>query len=180
MSSAAAETFPNYITPEVKALIGAEASPQVAHHKVEPSEVRRFHQALIHDAPHFWDPEAARRYGGPVAPIGFPVHAFRRTEEEPDPLEAMDRPDYDGVDRRLRPGLPEVVVPLKRLMNGGYEYELFRYARPGERILLRSRYADIYQRNGRTGPIVFVVIEDSYETDRGEKLLRSMNTIILR
>jgi hypothetical protein len=46
--------------------------------------------------------------------------------------------------------------------------------------MLRSRYADIYQRNGRTGPIVFVVIEDSYETETGEKLLRSLNTIILR
>lgn len=45
---------------------------------------------------------------------------------------------------------------------------------------MRSRYADIYQRNGRTGPIVFVVIEDTYETDRGEKLLRSTNTMILR
>jgi hypothetical protein len=65
-------------------------------------------------------------------------------------------------------------------MNGGYEYEFFRYVRPGERIMLRSRYADIYQRNGRTGPIVFVVIEDSYETETGEKLLRSLNTIILR
>jgi hypothetical protein len=27
---------------------------------------------------------------------------------------------------------------------------------------------------------VFVVIEDTYETDRGERLLRSTNTMILR
>jgi hypothetical protein len=174
------ETFPDYITAEVKAIIGAEAPLVTARHPVESSEVRRFHQALADNAPRFWDPEASKRYGGPVAPMGFPVHAFRRTEEEPDPLEMMDQPDYDGVDRALRPGLPPVLVPLKRLMNGGYEYELFRYARPGERVVLRSRYADIYQRNGRSGPIVFVVIEDSYETDTGEKLLRSTNTIILR
>ena len=174
------EAIPDYITPEVKALIGAEAPPQLACHPVEASEVRRFHQAVMDHAPRYWDPDAARRYGGVVAPIGFPVHAHRRAEDEPDPLENMDKPDYDGVDRALRPGLPEIVVPLKRLMNGGYEYELFRYARPGERILLRSRYADIYQRNGRTGPIVFVVIEDSYETETGERLLRSLNTMILR
>lgn len=171
---------PDYITPQVRALIGAEAPPLVAHHPVEPSEVRRFHQALMDDAPRFRDPAAATRYGGTVAPMGFPVHAVRRTEAEPDPLDAMDQPDFDGVDRRLRPGLPAVEVPLTRLMNGGYEYELFRYARPGERILVRSRYADIYQRNGRTGPIVFVVIEDSYETESGERLLRSVNTMILR
>lgn len=172
--------IPDYITPEVRAIIGAEAPPILAHHTVEASEIRRFHQALMDDAPRFWDAKAAERYGGPVAPIGFPVHVFRRTEAEPDPLERMDEPDYDGVDRALRPGLPAVNVPLKRLMNGGYDYELFRYPKPGERIVLRSRYADIYQRNGRTGPIVFVVIEDSYETDAGEPLLRSTNTMILR
>jgi hypothetical protein len=174
------EAVPDYITPAVKALIGAESPPVLACHPVEPSEVRRFHQAVMDHAPRYWDEQAAARYGGVVAPPGFPVHAHRRAEHEPDPLERMGRPGYDGVDRALRPGLPEVVVPLKRLMNGGYEYELFRYARPGERILLRSRYADIYQRNGRTGPIVFVLVEDSYETETGEKLLRSLATTILR
>jgi hypothetical protein len=174
------EAIPDYVTPEVAALIGAETPPVPACHPVEPSEVRRFHQAVMDHAPRYWDAAAAARYGGVVAPPGFPVHAHRRAEHEPDPLAKMDRPDYDGVDRALRPGLPEIVVPLKRLMNGGYEYEFFRYARPGERILLRSRYADIYQRNGRTGPIVFVVIEDSYETETGERLLRSLNTMILR
>lgn len=178
--SAAPENFPDYITPEVRALIGAEAPPLLAQHAVEASEIRRFHQALMDDAPRYWDAAAAGRYGGPVAPPGFPVHAIRRVEDAPDPLDAMDQPDFDGVDRRLRPGLPAVQVPLKRLMNGGYEYELFRYARPGERIVVRSRYADIYQRNGRTGPIVFVVVEDIFATDRGELLLRSTNTTILR
>lgn len=174
------ETFPDYITPEVKALIGAEAQPVYATHPVEPSEIRRFHQAVMDHAPRYWDEQAAARYGGVVAPPGFPVHAHRRAEGERDPLDDMDKPDYDGAARAMRPGLPEVITPLKRLMNGGYEYELFRYARPGERILLRSRYADIYQRNGKTGPIVFVVVEDSYETETGEKLLRSLNTMILR
>lgn len=178
--SAAIGSVPDYITPEVQALIGAEAPPLQVRHPVEASEVRRFHQALMDNAPRYWDSAAATRYGGLVAPIGFPVHAIRRAADAPDPLDAMDQPDFDGVDRRLRPGLPPVLVPLKRLMNGGYEYELFRYARPGERIVVRSRYADIYQRNGRTGPIVFVVIEDTYETDRGERLLRSTNTMILR
>lgn len=174
------EVIPDYITPEIRALIGAEAPPVFASHPVEASEVRRFHQAVMDHAPRYWDAPAATRYGGVVAPPGFPVHAHRRAEATPDPLDDMDKPDYDGVDRALRPGLPAVLMPLNRLMNGGYEYELFRYARPGERILLRSRYADIYQRNGRTGPIVFVVIEDSYETDTGERLLRSLNTMILR
>lgn|GEM_PF-5823446 len=43
-----------------------------------------------------------------------------------------------------------------------------------------STYRDIYQRDGRSGPMVFVVIEDTYRTVGGELLLRVANTNILR
>ena len=46
--------------------------------------------------------------------------------------------------------------------------------------MCRSRYKDIYQRDGRAGPMVFVVIEDDYATADGEPLLRVTNTMILR
>ena len=62
-------------------------------------------------------------------------------------------------------GLPPVKVPLPRLLNGGYEYELFRYARIGERIYRSSTYLDIYQRDGRSGPMVFVIAADTFTTD---------------
>ena len=40
----------NYITDEVKAVIGAESEPMEAYHPVEPSEVRRFHHATMDPA----------------------------------------------------------------------------------------------------------------------------------
>jgi len=56
-------------------------------------------------------------------------------------------------------------VPLPRLLNGGYEYEFYRYARVGERIYRSSTYLDIYQRDGRSGPMVFVIVADMFTTD---------------
>jgi hypothetical protein len=174
--------MPVYVTPEVRALIGHEAPPIAATHPVEASEVRRFHHATMDPAPRYWDAESpgARRCGGVVAPPGFPVHALRRAPADPDPLEAEDLGGLGGDGHALRPGLPPLPLPLQRLLNGGYEYELFRYARVGERIVCRSRYKDIYERDGRDGPMVFVVLEDVYTTTEGDALLTVANTMILR
>ncbi len=172
----------NYVTDKVKAAIGAESKPVEAFHPVEPSEVRRFHHATMDRAPRYWDRAWAKksRYGDLVAPPAFPVHAFRRPPDAPDPLDQMGDPDFDGRNRRLRPGLPELDIPLVRLLNGGYEYELYRYARHGERIFQKSRIKDIYQRDGKNGTMVFILIEDFYTNERGELLLKSTNTTILR
>ena len=129
----------------------------------------------------YWDEEWAKtsRYGGAVAPPAFPPLAFRRTPDEPDPLDRMGEAGFDGNTRNFR-GLPPVKVSLPRLMNGGYEYEFFRYARVGERIYRSSTYLDIYQRNGRTGPMVFVIVSDLYTTDGEVPLVNMTTTTILR
>ena len=171
----------NYITDAVKAVIGAETERVEATHPIEASEVRRFHHATMDPAPRYWDTDwaEASRYGGVVAPPAFPTHAFRRKPDSPDPLDAMDEPDFDGVSRSFN-GLPAVNVPLPRLVNGGYEYELFRYAQPGETVFRRSRYKDIVQRDGRTGPMVLIIIEETYTNAAGDLLLKATNTQILR
>jgi hydroxyacyl-ACP dehydratase HTD2-like protein with hotdog domain len=173
---------PNYVTEAVQALIGTQSPPVEAPHAVEASEVRRFHHATMDAAPRYWDAAScgAVRAGGVVAPPAFPVHAFRRAADEADPLSVEATSDFGGYSRTLRPGLPALDVPRERLLNGGYEYEFFRYVRLGERVVCRSRYKDIYQRTGTSGPMVFVVIEDEYATTGGELLLRSLNTMILR
>jgi hypothetical protein len=171
----------NYITDDVKAVIGAHNGPVLAYHPVEASEVRRFHQAIMDPARRYWDEAWAKssRYGGLVAPPAFPPLAFRRAPNEPDPLDRMGEPDFDGNPRNFR-GLPPVKVPLPRLLNGGYEYEFFRYARVGERIYRSSTYLDIYQRDGRSGPMVFVVVADMYSTDGNVPLVNMTTTTILR
>jgi hypothetical protein len=173
----------NYITDEVKAIIGAQTDWVEASHPVEESEVRRFFQATMDPHPRYWNQKwaAESRYGKPVAPPAFAVHAFRRPPDETvDPLDRMDDPDFDGVSRTLRPGLPPVPVALGGILNGGYEYEFYSYPRIGERIVSRSRYRDIYQREGKSGPMVFVLVEDEFATSDGRPLLKATNANIMR
>lgn len=171
-----------YVTDEIKALIGASVGPTATYHVVEESEVRRFSQATMDSAPRYFDREYATssRYGGLVAPAAYAVNAFRRTPQEPDPLDDMGKPDFDGSAARSFRGLPPINVPLPRLLNGGYTYEFFRYVKIGERIYRTSRYKDIYQREGKSGPMVFVLVEDSFTVDGGEPLLNVVTTSILR
>ncbi|HUZ65343.1 MAG TPA: MaoC family dehydratase N-terminal domain-containing protein [Acetobacteraceae bacterium] len=171
----------NYITTEVRAVIGAHNGPILACHPVEASEVRRFFQAVMDPAPRYHDEAWVQtsRYAGLVAPPAFPTHAHRRAPEQPDPLDYMSEPDFDGISRSFR-GLPRVCVPLPRVLNGGYEYEFFRYARIGECIWRSSAYLDIFQRDGRNGPMVFVIVADTYTADGGVRLIDTLTTSILR
>lgn len=175
----------NYITPTIRAMIGVPAEPVVACDPVEAGAVRRFAQAIMDDDPVYWDVEAARAAGfhGIVAPPLYPLHAIRRQGGTPDPLAAaVTNPDYDGAGQgaAARVGLPEVPIPLKRLLNGGNDIELYSQAVVGERIVAESRYHDIYQKQGSRGPLVFVIIETLYRTESGRPLLRSRQTLIWR
>jgi acyl dehydratase len=180
----AEETF-NYVTDDVRAFIGVESAPVTAHDPVELGAIRRHCQAIMDDDPLYWDEEYAAQtvFGGVVAPPLFPLHAFRRAPGTPDPLEAaLDDPDYDGAGQGLaaRLGLPAVPIKLKRMLNGGNDVEVRALARPGDRIVARSRYRDIYQKEGKSGPLVFVVVETSYGTELGEELLVSRQTQVWR
>jgi hypothetical protein len=172
----------NYITEEVKALIGLKSEPVEACHPVEASEVRRFHHAIMDPAWRYFDENRAAksRYKGIVAPPIFPILAFRRHADGDDPLALLEQnPEFDGLNRHLR-DLPPVPVELKRLLNGGYEYTFYRYAKIGDRIFRQSRYQDIFQKEGRSGAMVFVVIDDWYFLPGGERLVEARNTLILR
>ena len=172
-----------HISDEVRARIGQWSARVAAPHPVEPSEVRRFAQALMDDAPRYVGTATpgGRDYGGAVAPPAFAAHAFRRPPGAADPLDRLvDDPDFDGLNRQLRPGLAPLPIALPRLLNGGYEYEFFRYFANGQTIYVRSRYKDVYQKEGRGGAMVFMVIEDEYSDDAGALYLRSINTLILR
>jgi acyl dehydratase len=148
-----------YITPEIKALIGLEGEPQPSWEPVERSEVRRFAQAVMDDDPIFWNDAYAKdtRYGGVVAPPLFPLFAHRRP-----------------------PGSPVPLPMLPRLLNGGNEVEFYQLPKLGDRITARAKYLDIYEKTGRSGTMVFIVLETRYTNQRDEMLMISRLTLIRR
>jgi hypothetical protein len=175
----------NYITEEVKSLIGKESVQIESCDPVERGSIRRFTQAIMDDDPLYWDDEyaAASRFQKIIAPPLFPFHIMSlQPSGTPDLLDqAIENPDYDGAGDFLSSrGLPEIPIPFKRLLNAGIEVECFKYSELGEKIISTSKYLDIYQKQGKKGPLIFVVMETKIKNDRDELLLIYKQTVIYR
>jgi len=170
------------LTDEIRGFIGRQSESVTACDAVEPGAVRRYAQAIMADDDTDYAPAAQPpRYGGPVAPPIYPAFMFRRPLGTPDALtERAEDPDFDGLVSAASDGSPELPLPGRALLNGGSEIELLRYARHGEQVTQRSRYADIYERQSKNGPMLFVIIETEYRTGGGDVLLRVRKTIIRR
>jgi len=174
-----------FITDEMRALIGAPGPKLTAPYPLGPDELRRFVQAVMEGNPVHWDHAAAAesRYGEVVATPLLPMHTPTRTAPGgPDPLEHLrEDPDWDGIDRSAAfGGLPAIELPLKRILNGGTEAEFFQLARLGDVVTAQSRYTDITEREGRSGPMVLVKVETTYSNQDGDRLLVSTMTVIMR
>jgi hydroxyacyl-ACP dehydratase HTD2-like protein with hotdog domain len=171
------------LTDAVRAMIGVRGPELVAPYPLNEDSLRRFTQALmINDRLH-WDSGYARasRYGDLVAPPLWPSHAHVRPAGTPDPLDALALDaDWDGLGPAAIGGLPPLPGPARRALNGGVEAELFALARVGDRVVSQSRYTDISERSGRSGPMLLVRIETGHSTVGGTRLAIITSTLILR
>ena len=179
-------TADSNLTPEIKALVGAESEPATAWDTLSRSELRRFTQAIMDADPIYWDDRyaASTKYGGVVCPPLFPLTFFRAPSDESDPLTEgfKENSDSDGAVEGMlgTRGLPHIPLSLKRRLNAGNEIEVFQLAKPGDRLTAKSRIADIYEKEGRSGRMVFIVTETTIWNDKVELLLVSRQTIIRR
>ncbi len=169
------------LTDEVKKFIGMEGPAFPACEPVERGAVRRYAQAIMDHDPIYDSAEAGARYGGAVAPLLFPNFMFRAPFGSPDVMtDRAGDPDYDGIVMGVGNGLPELPLHGLALLNGGAEVEFFRFARHGETVLQKSRFADIYEKETKSGPMIFVIIQTDFFTDSGDVLMRNTKTIIRR
>jgi acyl dehydratase len=172
-----------YVTDAHRALIDRKGAWVQAHAPISEDALRRFMQAVMDDDPTAYDPAAAARagYDGIVAPPLFPLHALRRPSGSPDPLDRLvEDPAWDASAYTSLGDLPSLDLPLLRLLNGGTAAEFFKLARVGDTIRVRSWYADIFDREGGSGPMVVVVVETEYVNQGDELLVRVRNTLIWR
>lgn len=174
-----------FVTDAMLSRIDAPGREVLAPEPVDASSVRRLTQAIMVDDPVYFSLEAAQAAGYPavVAPPLFPLHIHRRHACEPDPLAlAIDDPDDDGAgDVITKHGLDPLEVPLPSLLNGGVELKVFDLARLGDRLASVSLLSDIREKNGRSGPLVFVRIDTDYRAvNRDALLLRGRQTFVFR
>ena len=123
--------------------------------EVEKGAVARFAEAVGDPNPLYGDETAARktRLGGLVAPPTF--------------LRSL---------RLERPTLPD--SPFDRVLDGGSDWEYFEPVRVGDRITGVVRIADLWERSGRLGAMLFTVLEFTYTNQLGERVATQRNTLI--
>lgn len=166
--------------------IGVRSETLVSTDAVDASSLRRFTQAIMTRDPDYLDPmgAGARRFGSVVAPPLYPLHALHVPADAPDPLEvARDNPDFDGASQTPWStfGLPEPPGAPRRILNGGNRVVLSSFAPLGTHVAVTSRYEDIYEKQGRSGSLLFLLMRsDASVHETGQPLLTSWQTTILR
>ena len=132
------------LTEEARKQIGKAGEPRT--YEVERWAIRRFADAIGDDNPLFHDEREARstNYGGMIAPP-----TFYRALMAPVPEVKFEMAAYRGLD-------------------GGSDWEYFHPIRPGDRITVQSKIADLRESEGRLGPMVFITTETTYTNQFGE------------
>jgi acyl dehydratase len=116
--------------------------------QVTEDRILAFAQAVGETSPQYVNPEAAQKTasGGLIAPPIF-YDAFR-ADQPPDP--------------KVRFG--------KVSFNAGQRCEFYSPMRPGDTITLKAQITDVYEKTGRTGKMVFIIRQTTYENQNGEKV----------
>lgn len=68
----------------------------------------------------------------------------------------------------------------KGWLNGGNRFEHFAPVRIGDQITARGHVADVYDKMGAGGSMLFIVFETDYTNQRGELVARLRGTVIRR
>lgn len=83
----------------------------------------------------------------------------------------------DGLAKATTPG-PS--LPLKRIMAGGTELLLSRPIRAGDTLVGTRTITDLYEKDGRSGPLIFLERVLRVTTAGGEPVLEERQTAIVR
>lgn len=106
---------------------------------------------------------------GDVAPPMFLYGALK-------PLVPMDQLGPDGITKDAF--LPD--LPLKRVMAGGTEMKFHRDVLPGDILIATRSLSDMTQKQGSTGPLIFITYDMRVETEAGVLVMEESQTRILR
>jgi acyl dehydratase len=68
----------------------------------------------------------------------------------------------------------------KGWLNGGNRFEYFEPVRAGDRITATGRVADVYEKSGSSGGLLFIVFETDYVNQHGKLVARLRGTAIRR
>lgn len=92
------------------------------------------------------------------------------------PLTTIDTLGPDGL--RAETLIPP--LPLKRAMAGGIKQRYYRAVRPGDVLIITRSLIDIYEKQGSSGPLIFIVYDITVKTEDGELVMQETQSRINR
>ena len=147
------------LTDDVLANIGKQAPPRTE--VVTRRDIRKY--AIATGQTH------ARYLAGDQAPPLYHVALFWDVV----PMDELT-PDGVSIDKLL----PK--FPLERAMAGGLNIEYERPIYPGDVLIAERTLTNIYEKEGRSGPLIFYEIVMRVRTDAGDHVLTETTTRLLR
>ena len=76
--------------------------------------------------------------------------------------------------------MPEAMEYGQVWLNGGVRFEYFRPVRIGERLRAVTRLVDVYEKQGRSGSLLFIITETTFEDEREAVVCKIHGTTIRR
>lgn len=127
--------------------------------EVEKRHIRQFAEAIGDSNPLYVDEEYAKStiYGGIIAPPSFPV--------------AIVADSGQGV---------ELPLDYSRMLHGEQEFIYHRPIRAGDRLSCQMKVTDVYEKEGKNGPMQFLVMDTEMKDQEGELVVISRTNIIYR
>lgn len=126
--------------------------------EVEKRHIRQFAAAIGDENPLYTDEEYAAKspYGGIIAPPTFPI---------------VIGSEGNGISLDLDP---------KRMLHGEQEFLYTRPIRLGDRLVCQMKVTDLYEREGKSGKMQFLVLDTEMKDESGEMVVVSRMNIIYR
>ncbi len=146
------------ISDAIRNLIGVQSEPIVL--EIEKGLLGKIVRAVDDPNPLWQDAEYAAQtgYGGIIAPPAW--------------VGAVGLGEYVTM-------LSQLECPLKRaILNGWLEVEYHGVVRPGDVITAVIKLADAYEREGRSGRMLFLIIEVLCTNQDGEQVATIRNGVI--
>ncbi len=152
---------------EIEKYLGAEGEPIV--YRIDAGAIKFFADSLMDPDPQYGDEDYAKvtRHGGAIAPPTFygGATSLRNLKAgDPRTMQSVDwprSPEYSGV-------------------NAGDDFELVGPIRPGDTLTCREKLADAYEKQGRSGHLIFVTTEKTFTNQQGKVVLIRRVTSALR
>ncbi|MFA4915721.1 MAG: MaoC family dehydratase N-terminal domain-containing protein [Syntrophales bacterium] len=149
---------------ELKKFIGKTDAPYLLD--VEKGAIKRYAEAVGDLNPLYHDEEYARasKHGAIICPPGFFGWAVKSrpylSETRQEVLENLAKAGY------------------KHFLDGGTDFEFVLPVRAGDKLVASGRIADIYERDGKKGNLVFAVTEITYINQNGDQVATVRWTLV--